>query len=231
MLFRSVSQSRYRGIRNNSVIPILWYDDIKKYIGRLRKWFLKEYGEKIRYYIICEYGTQSFRPHYHILLFHNSPRARADFRNVRSLPMSTRDNPREVCVKLDLAQLWLYRDWETCRNMLVSILHNILTSLECLISFHKGLFTQSYLEVKTEMRLKNYSKLEISKHLLLIMLLTKKVSDALFPCPMRITLNLPLDLQVLPALMLSRLVPYFVRLYTLPVGSLPLKAKSMMMEP
>ena len=73
----------------------------------------KEYGEKIRYYIICEYGTQSFRPHYHILLFHDSPRARADFRNVRSLPMSTRDNPREVCIKLDLAQLWLYGDTTT----------------------------------------------------------------------------------------------------------------------
>ena len=105
--------SRSRGIRNNSVIPILWYDDIKKYIGRLRKWFLKEYGEKIRYYIICEYGTQSFRPHYHILLFHDSPRARADFRNVRSLPMSTKENPREVCIKLDLAQLWLYGDTTT----------------------------------------------------------------------------------------------------------------------
>ena len=101
---------RSRGIRNNSCIPILWYDDIRKYIGRLRKWFLKEYGEKIRYYIICEYGTQSFRPHYHILLFHDSSRARADFRNVRSLPMSTKDNPREICVKLDLAQLWLYGD-------------------------------------------------------------------------------------------------------------------------
>lgn len=105
--------SRSRGIRNNSVIPILWYDDIKKYIGRFRKWFLKEYGEKIRYYIICEYGTQSFRPHYHILLFHDSPRARADFRNVRSLPMSTKVNPREVCIKLDLAQLWLYGDTTT----------------------------------------------------------------------------------------------------------------------
>lgn len=105
--------SRSRGIRNNSVVPILWYDDIRKYLGRLRKWFLKEYGETIRYYIICEYGTQSFRPHYHILLFHDSPRARADFRNVRSLPMSTRDNPREVCIKLDLAQLWLYGDTTT----------------------------------------------------------------------------------------------------------------------
>lgn len=104
---------RSRGIRNNSVIPILWYDDIRKYIARLRKWFLKEYGEKIRYYVICEYGTQSFRPHYHILLFHDSPRARADFRNVRVLSMSTPDNPREVCAQLDLAKLWLYGDTTT----------------------------------------------------------------------------------------------------------------------
>ena len=104
---------RSRGIRNNSVIPILWYDDIRKYIARLRKWFLKEYGEKIRYYIICEYGTQSFRPHYHILLFHDSSRARADFRNVRTLPMSTKSNPREVCFKLDMAKLWLYGDTTT----------------------------------------------------------------------------------------------------------------------
>ena len=102
--------SRSRGIRNNSVIPILWYDDIRKYIGRLRKWFLKEYGETIRYYIICEYGSQSFRPHYHILLFHDSPRARADFRIVRTLPQSTKENPREICVKLDLADLWVYGD-------------------------------------------------------------------------------------------------------------------------
>lgn len=105
--------SRSRGIRNNSVVPILWYDDIRKYIGRLRKWFKKEYNETIRYYIICEYGTQSFRPHYHILLFHDSSRARADFRNVRVLPQSTKDNPREVCLKLDLAELWVYGDTTT----------------------------------------------------------------------------------------------------------------------
>lgn len=105
--------SRSRGIRNNTVIPILWYDDIKKYIGRLRKWFLKEYDETLRYYVICEYGSQSYRPHYHILLFHDSPRARADFRIVRTLPQSTKDNPREICVKLDLADLWVYGDTTT----------------------------------------------------------------------------------------------------------------------
>jgi hypothetical protein len=105
--------SRSRGIRNNSVVPILWYDDVRKYIGRLRKWFKKEYNETLRYYCICEYGTQSFRPHYHILLFHDSSTARADFRHVRSLPLSTPDNPREVCCKLSLAQLWLYGDTTT----------------------------------------------------------------------------------------------------------------------
>lgn len=105
--------SRSRGIRSNSVIPILWYDDIRKYIARLRKWFLKEYGETIRYYTICEYGTQSFRPHYHILLFHDSPRARADFRDVRVLSMSTPENSREVCRKLDMAQIWIYGDTTT----------------------------------------------------------------------------------------------------------------------
>ena len=105
--------NRSRGIRNNSVVPILWYDDIRKYIARLRKWFLKEYGEKIRYYTICEYGTQSFRPHYHILLFHDSSRARADFRDVRTLPMSTPGNPREICRKLDMAEIWVYGDTTT----------------------------------------------------------------------------------------------------------------------
>ena len=34
--------SRSRGIRNNSVIPVLWYDDIRKYIGRFRKWWISD---------------------------------------------------------------------------------------------------------------------------------------------------------------------------------------------
>ena len=50
---------------------------------------------------------------------------------------------------------------------------------------------------RSEMRLENYSRLEISKHLQVIMLLTKKVFNGLFPCRMRITLNCPLDLREL----------------------------------
>ena len=60
------------------------------------------------YYVICEYGSQSFRPHYHLLLFHDSATARNDFRDVRVLPQSTESNPREVCRKLDMAKLWVY---------------------------------------------------------------------------------------------------------------------------
>ena len=54
-----------------------------------------------------------YDPQYHILLFHDSPQARADFRTVRTLPQSTRENPREICVKLDLADLWVYGDTTT----------------------------------------------------------------------------------------------------------------------
>ena len=117
-----------------------------------------------------------------------------------------------------------------CKNTLVNILHSILTSLECLVSFHRGLFTQSYLVQKTEWRLNNYSRLGISKHLQQIMLLTRKVSDTLFPCRMRITLNCPSDLQVLPVLVLMKLLPFFVQWYTAPNGSLPHKEKSTMTD-
>ena len=40
-------------------------------------------------------------------------RARSDFRIVRTLPLSTKENPREICVKLDLADLWVFGDTTT----------------------------------------------------------------------------------------------------------------------
>ena len=93
------------------------------------------------------------------------------------------NQPKKTLEKFVLNSIWLIYgstvirlqrlQTATCKNMLVSILHNILTSLEFLTSFHKGLFTPFYWEQRTEMRLKNYSPLEISKHLQLIMSLTK----------------------------------------------------------
>ena len=60
------------------------------------------------------------------------------------------NQPKKIPGKFVLNSIWLIYgstvirlqrlQTATCKNMLVSILHNILTSLECLISFHKGVF-------------------------------------------------------------------------------------------
>ena len=43
--------------------------DIKLFLYKLRKNVSKEYGKKIRYYFIGEYGDQNERPHYHAAIF------------------------------------------------------------------------------------------------------------------------------------------------------------------
>ena len=54
-------------------VALLWYRDIQNFLKRLRKQLSKiDKNEKIRYYIIGEYGTKSLRPHWHLLLFTNS---------------------------------------------------------------------------------------------------------------------------------------------------------------
>lgn len=67
-----------------------------------------------------------------------------------------------------------------CKNTFLSILHNILISLECLLSFHKGVFTQSYWVQRANQRLKNFLPLETSNHLQQIMLLTKRCQTPYF---------------------------------------------------
>lgn len=87
----NVLQCKKLGIRNNSLkwydyvdnnfgfshdccIPLLYYPDLQRFIKRLRKHLNKLFpNEKVRYYAIGEYGTSSYRPHWHILLFTNSP--------------------------------------------------------------------------------------------------------------------------------------------------------------
>lgn len=54
-------------------VALLWYRDIQNFLKRLRKQLSKiDKNEKIRYYIIGEYGAKSLRPHWHLLLFTNS---------------------------------------------------------------------------------------------------------------------------------------------------------------
>lgn len=46
--------------------PTLVKDDVQRWLKRLRK---RIEPEKIRYYLVGEYGTKTMRPHYHVLLF------------------------------------------------------------------------------------------------------------------------------------------------------------------
>lgn len=65
--------NNYLGFSHKDCVPFLYYPDLQRFIKRLRKLISKLFpNEKIRYYAIGEYGTSSYRPHWHILLFTNS---------------------------------------------------------------------------------------------------------------------------------------------------------------
>jgi len=50
--------------------PTLHPDDLKNFWKRLRKYLLKNgYSGKIKYFACGEYGTTTYRPHYHAILF------------------------------------------------------------------------------------------------------------------------------------------------------------------
>lgn len=59
-------------VYGHGLYALLYYRDIQLFLKRLRKHIFKYYGEKIRFYVIGEYGTKSLRPHWHCLLFFNS---------------------------------------------------------------------------------------------------------------------------------------------------------------
>lgn len=62
-------------------VPLLYYKDIQNFMKRLRKQLSKiDKNEKVRYYIVGEYGTKSLRPHFHILLFTNSDSIANEFK-------------------------------------------------------------------------------------------------------------------------------------------------------
>lgn len=100
---------RKRGIsRLKNHVPILYSLDLKKYLYRLRQYLKKSYGIEIRFFAVGEYGSNSLRPHWHILLFHNSAKLRASFRNVIDLVGHTKKNPRQCCREFYLRPLWLF---------------------------------------------------------------------------------------------------------------------------
>lgn len=105
---------RHRGTpRQKNHVAILWTEDLQLFIDRLRAYIKKQYGTEVRYFACGEYGTNSLRPHWHIVLFHDSPRLRCAFENVYVYPNSTRQNPRECAYSLFESSLWQFGDITT----------------------------------------------------------------------------------------------------------------------
>lgn len=100
---------RKRGIsRLKNHVPVLYSPDLKKYLYRLRQFLKKNYGIEVRFFAVGEYGSNSLRPHWHILLFHNSKQLRASFRDVVDLVGHSKTNPRQCCREFYLRPLWLH---------------------------------------------------------------------------------------------------------------------------
>lgn len=59
--------------------PILWKRDAQLFIKRFRKHLNTFSHEKIRYYLIGEYGPSHFRPHYHVLFWFNDKKIFENF--------------------------------------------------------------------------------------------------------------------------------------------------------
>lgn len=54
-------------------VPYCNMSDCQLFLKRLRFHISKKYNEKICYYAVSEYGPRTYRPHWHLLLFFNSP--------------------------------------------------------------------------------------------------------------------------------------------------------------
>lgn len=88
----------------HGLYALLYYRDIQLFLKRIRKYIYKYYGEKIRFYVIGEYGTKSVRPHWHLLLFFNSSSLSQAFEDCVNVGSSSR---KCFCPRFILP-LWQY---------------------------------------------------------------------------------------------------------------------------
>lgn len=77
-------------VYGHGLYALLYYRDIQLFLKRLRKYINKYYNEKIRFYIIGEYGTKSLRPHWHCLLFFNSSELSQAFEDCENVGTTSR---------------------------------------------------------------------------------------------------------------------------------------------
>ncbi len=71
-------------------IPYLCKKDAQKFLKRFRKELNKYTDEKVRYYLVGEYGPVHFRPHFHFLFYFNSEDTFKNFRKCILLGWSSR---------------------------------------------------------------------------------------------------------------------------------------------
>lgn len=64
-IMRKVQYTWKPGEKRPSSVQVLLYEDIQKFIKRLRK----AYRGKLRYFVAGEYGEKTARPHYHMILY------------------------------------------------------------------------------------------------------------------------------------------------------------------
>lgn len=89
-------------------VRVLHFPDVQKYIKRLNKLFHDKYQTSFRYFVVGEYGSNGLRPHWHLLLFHNSANFRRDMRDVVRLHGHTETKKREI--SKTLLPLWSFGD-------------------------------------------------------------------------------------------------------------------------
>lgn len=64
-IMRKVQYTWKPGKKHPDSVQVLLYEDVQKFLKRLRK----AYGGKLRYFVAGEYGEQTARPHYHMILY------------------------------------------------------------------------------------------------------------------------------------------------------------------
>lgn len=83
---------------NKNKVYVNVYSHYQLFLKRLRKYFSKTSKQKIRFFLATEYGSTTYRPHAHLLLFTSSP---FDF---QTKPL--KDSDSVICS--DLTNLWKY---------------------------------------------------------------------------------------------------------------------------
>lgn len=68
----SEKYSHFHTHYDDDVLCLLHYPDVQRFIKRFRAYAKRKFQTSVRYYAVGEYGVDSLRPHWHLLLFFSS---------------------------------------------------------------------------------------------------------------------------------------------------------------